>query len=66
MKTIGTALLTLCLLSSPSLAAQYQGKTIDGRKLTAKVYSYETGGVYAAQVQFDRDRAALVFAGVGN
>ena len=55
----------VCLLGSSALAAEYRGQLIDGRKLSAKVYSYETGGVYEAQVHFDRDQAAIVFAGGG-
>lgn len=62
MKTVGMTLLTLSLLISPSQAAQYQGKTIDGQRLSAKVYSYETGGVYEAQVRFEGDQAMIEFS----
>jgi hypothetical protein len=65
MRFIGFAFVTVCLLGFPSLAAEYQGASIDGRKLAAKVYSYETGGVYDAEVQFDGDQAAIVFSGGG-
>ncbi|HEY9906269.1 MAG TPA: hypothetical protein V6D18_01520 [Thermosynechococcaceae cyanobacterium] len=53
------------MLVAPSRAAEYQGETIDGRKLAAKIYSHETGAVYEAQVQFDRDQAEIIFAGGG-
>ena len=52
---------TLSLLATPILAAEYQGKNIDDRKLPAKVYYQKTGGVYDVQVEFKGDRAILYF-----
>ncbi|WP_421655960.1 hypothetical protein [Leptothermofonsia sp. ETS-13] len=65
MKAIGFIFSTLLLLATPTLAADYQGRTLDGRKLTAKVYSYNTGGVYDAQVEFKGDLATIYFANGG-
>jgi hypothetical protein len=42
-----------------------QGRNIDGRKLDAQVYSYQTGGVFDAQVEFNQDLATIYFAGGG-
>ncbi len=50
------------LLAAAANAAEYQGKNIDGRKFTAKAYSYETGGIYNVQVQFKQNQATLYFA----
>jgi hypothetical protein len=47
---------------TPVLAVEYQGKNLDGRRLTAKAYYQRTGGVYDVQVQFERDRATLYFS----
>ncbi|GAP99963.1 hypothetical protein NIES2104_65290 [Leptolyngbya sp. NIES-2104] len=49
----------------PTHAAEYDGKTIDGRKLPAKVYSSATGGVFEAQVKFQRDWATIYFVNGG-
>lgn len=51
----------LLAMTLPAHAAEYEGKTIDGRKLLAKVYSYATGGVFEAQVEFQRDLATIYF-----
>lgn len=53
----------LLLLTLPAAAAQYGGRTIDGRRLPVKVYSYATGGVFDAEVEFKRDIATLYFVG---
>jgi hypothetical protein len=47
------------------LAAEYQGKNIDGRKFPAKAYSYETGGVFDIQVEFQKKRATMHFVNGG-
>lgn len=65
IKRIGIVLSLLFLLTPPARAAEYQGKNIDGRSFAAEVYSYETGGVYQAEVQFKQDQAAITFAGGG-
>ena len=57
----GLLLSILLLLATPTMAAEYQGKNIDGRKLAAKLYSYRTGGVYDVQVQFNQNRATVYF-----
>ncbi|HEY9825864.1 MAG TPA: hypothetical protein V6D19_10475 [Stenomitos sp.] len=49
------------LLALPVYGAEYQGRSVDGRRLSAKVYSYETGGVFDAQVVFQRKWATLYF-----
>lgn len=61
MKVFGFTLAALCLLAAPTLAAEYQGKTIDGKRFNAQVYSYQTGGVFDAQVEFQRDLAIVYF-----
>jgi hypothetical protein len=42
-------------------AAEYQGKNIDGQRWAAKAYSYETGGVFDIQVEFQKKRATMYF-----
>lgn len=55
------------LLVSPSqvLAAEYQGRNIDGELFEATAYSYETGGLFDIQVRFKKRRATLYFASGG-
>ncbi|MGA7937128.1 MAG: hypothetical protein WCA35_26490 [Kovacikia sp.] len=65
MKVFGLAVSSLILLAMPTLAAEYRGKNIDGRKLAAQIYSYKTGGVYDAQVQFKQDQAIIYFVNGG-
>lgn len=65
MKVLGFVLPTLFLLTTPVMAAEYQGRNIDGRKLAAKAYYYATGGVYNVQVSFENRRATIYF-GDGN
>lgn len=65
MKAWAIAITSLLLLSTPARAAEYEGKNIDGRKLDAQVYSYQTGGVFDAQVEFNQDLATIYFAGGG-
>lgn len=60
---LGLVFLMSALLAAPTHAAEYQGKTIDGRKFNAQAYSYETGGSYDVQVQFKKNRATIYFAG---
>ncbi len=61
MKVLGLVLSALFLLATPSMAVMYQGKNIDGKKLAAKAYYSETGGVYNVQVRFKRNRATIYF-----
>jgi hypothetical protein len=62
MKAPGLLVSALALLlTPPTLAVEYQGKNIDGRKLPANIYSYKTGGLYEAQVQFKQDFATIYF-----
>ncbi len=65
MKWVGFTLAILLLQIPLVRAAEYQGKTIDGRTFPAQVYSYETGAVYDAQVQFNQDRATIEFPAGG-
>ena len=46
MKVLGLFLPVLFLLATPAMAVEYQGKNIDGKKLDAKAYYSQTGGVY--------------------
>jgi hypothetical protein len=48
-------------LTSLAQAAEYQGKNIDGQRWAAKAYSYETGGVFDVQVEFQKKRATMYF-----
>lgn len=63
MKVFALVVSTLLLLATPSLAVVYQGKNIDGKKLPAKAYYSETGGVYNVQVLFKGNRATIYFDG---
>lgn len=63
MKRLGLIITPLLLLASPATAAEYQGKTIDGKRFAAKVYSIQTGGAYDAAVEFNCDRVTVFFAG---
>jgi hypothetical protein len=65
MKRLALIVSILLTMSLPTLAAEYQGKTIDGRKIPAKVYSYETGGVFEAQVEFNGNFATIHFVNGG-
>lgn len=62
MKVLGSVLAALFLLTTPAIAVEYQGQSIDGRKLNAKAYYYATGGVYNVQVRFDKRRATIYFS----
>ena len=42
-------------------AAEYQGQNIDGRRLHGKAYSYETGGLFEAEIVFQQKQATLYF-----
>lgn len=46
-----------------AIAAEYQGHNIDGQTFAATAYSYETGGLFDIQVQFNERRATMTFAG---
>jgi len=65
MKVLGLVLSALLLLATPSIAVEYQGKNIDGRKLAAKAYYSKTGAVYKVQVQFKKNRATIYFVNGG-
>jgi hypothetical protein len=43
------------------IAAEYQGRNIDGRRFKGQVYSYETGGVFDVEVEFRKKQATLYF-----
>lgn len=62
-KQLGFIVTSLLLLAPAAVAAEYQGKTIDGKRFEAKVYSVQTGGAYDAVVQFDRQLVTVYFAG---
>ena len=62
MKLIwGLMLLIPGVLGQGAIAAEYQGQNIDGRKLPATAYSYETGGTFDIQVKFKDNKATLYF-----
>jgi hypothetical protein len=61
MKAIWFTLALLLLQMPLARSAEYQGKTLDGRTFPAQIYSYETGGIYDAQVQFNQNRATIKF-----
>ncbi|HAA29185.1 MAG TPA: hypothetical protein DCE56_17650 [Cyanobacteria bacterium UBA8553] len=61
MKVFGLVLSALILLTTPAVAVEYQGKNLDGKKLTGQAYFSETGGVYDVQVLFKRNRATIYF-----
>jgi len=63
MKAVWFTLAMLLWQMSPLLAVEYNGKRIDGQTFSAKVYSYETGAVYDAQVQFDHNQVTIQFPG---
>jgi hypothetical protein len=48
-------------MGSMAIAAEYQGKNIDGRRFKGQVYSYETGGVFDVEVEFRKKQATLYF-----
>lgn len=54
-------LLLLTFLAPTAMAAEYQGRTLDGQPLKARVYAYETGGVFDATVEFEGRRAMIQF-----
>jgi hypothetical protein len=48
-------------MGSTAIAAEYQGKNIDGRRFKGQVYSYETGGIFEVEVEFHKKQATLYF-----
>jgi hypothetical protein len=48
-------------MKDAAIAAEYQGKNIDGRRFRGQVYSYETGGVFEAEIEFHKKQATLYF-----
>lgn len=54
-------ILSIVLLTTPVIAAEYEGKNIDDRKIPAKAYYQNTGGVYDVMVEFKGNRAILHF-----
>lgn len=65
MKFVWFTLAILLCQMPRGLAAEYGGKSIDGRTFPAQVYSYETGGVYDAQVQFNGNQVTIEFTSGG-
>lgn len=55
------AILGLVRTHGAAVAAEYQGKNIDGRRFHGQVYSYETGGLFEAEVEFHKKQATLYF-----
>ncbi len=53
----------LAIIGKQAIAAEYQGKNVDGKKIPAQVYSSETGGVFDAQVEFKQKQALVYFEG---
>lgn len=60
IKVLGLAV-SLCLLTAPTRAVEYQGKNLDGVRLPAKVILYQTGGEYDVEVTFKQSLATLYF-----
>jgi hypothetical protein len=56
-----TLLSVLWGVGEAAIAAEYQGKNIDGRRFKGQVYSYETGGVFQVEVEFRKKQATLYF-----
>jgi hypothetical protein len=56
-----TTLSVLWGAEGAAIAAEYQGKNIDGRRFRGQVYSYETGGVFEVEVEFRKKQATLYF-----
>jgi hypothetical protein len=54
-------LLGLASRESTAIAAEYRGKNIDGKRFHGQVYSYETGGLFEAEVEFRKKQATLYF-----
>lgn len=52
---------TIASVEQRAIAAEYQGKNIDGRRFAGQVYSYETGGVFQVEVEFRKNQAILYF-----
>lgn len=52
---------SLCLLTAPARAVEYQGKNLDGMRLPAKVVLYQTGGEYDVEVTFKQSLATIYF-----
>ncbi|MBW4445015.1 MAG: hypothetical protein KME10_28260 [Plectolyngbya sp. WJT66-NPBG17] len=65
MKILAFVASVLLAVTLPAIAAEYQGKTSDGRRLPARVYSYATGGMFEAEVEFRGDLAILYFVNGG-
>jgi len=65
MKGIALVVFVLLAMTAPLSAAEYQGKTIDGRRLPAQVYSCGTGGVFEAEVEFKGDLDTVYFVNGG-
>ncbi|QIR37196.1 hypothetical protein HCG51_11015 [Tolypothrix sp. PCC 7910] len=61
MKIFRLVVSALLLLSSPAMAVEYKGYSIDGQKLPARAYYYATGGIYNVQVSFHKQRATIYF-----
>jgi hypothetical protein len=59
------SLLLALLLAEPAIAAEYRGKTVDGKRFAGKVSSLETGGVFDVQVEFRKKQAVLYFVNGG-
>jgi hypothetical protein len=57
----GWLLICIVLGATPTIAAEYHGKNIDGKRFPGKVYAYETGGVFNVQVEFKKKQAILYF-----
>ena len=54
-------LLGIALIAGKTPAAEYQGQNIDGQRLHGKAYSYETGGLFEAEIVFRQKQATLYF-----
>ncbi|OUL21787.1 hypothetical protein BV372_31315 [Nostoc sp. T09] len=61
MKILSLVVPALLLLSTPAMAVEYKGHSIDGQKLPARAYYYATGGAYNVQASFHKQRATIYF-----
>lgn len=65
MKTVWLTLVMFLWQMPLALGAEYAGKNIDGRTFPAQVYSYETGAIFDAQVQFKQNQVTIEFPAGG-
>ena len=60
-QTLSLLMSIMLTLSSLSLAAEYQGRNIDGEVFEATAYSYSTAKYYSVSVEFEGDEVIVHF-----